>query len=137
MAASGRGGSGPAREEKTLVSLRGAGRRPRSCPLLSGLRPPGEGVQGPGGSRERLQEIWRKLSHGLELQAIASPEIQSREQCGDAATEAKVALCLLSDQVKLIFTGPVDQGKQWRWRPTIILAPTNSTPGTDLDGLCS
>ena len=44
-----------------------------------------------------------------------------------------VRLCLLSDQVKVIFLEPVqDQGKQWRWRPIIILA-TSSTQGTDKD----
>ena len=55
VAAPGRGG-GPvsAREEKTLLSLRGgdagrAGARP--CPLLPGLGAPGEGLQGgPRGS---------------------------------------------------------------------------------------
>ena len=90
MAAPG-GGPGPAREEKTLLALRGQGRRPRSCPLLSWLRPPGEGVQGAGGANKRLQEIWRELSNGLELQAVTTPEINSREQRGDAAKEAKVS----------------------------------------------
>ena len=39
----------------------------------------------------RLQEIWRELSNGLELQAVTTPEIISREQRGDAAKEAKVS----------------------------------------------
>ena len=98
----------PAREEKTLVSLRGPGgrRRPRACPLLSWLRPPGEGAQGSGGSPQRLQEIWRKLSNGLELQALNSPEILSREQRGDLTTEAKVSvvkLYLLSEEFKVLY----------------------------------
>ena len=90
MAAPG-GGSGPAGEEATLLSLRGQGRSPRSCPLLSGLRTPGEGAQGAGGANQRLQEIWRQLNNGLELQAVTTPEIISGEQRGDAAKEAKVS----------------------------------------------
>lgn len=51
--------------------------------------------------------------------------------------QSVVKFCLPTDQVKVIFTEPVsDQGKQWRWKPTIMLA-TSSTPGTDPAGLCS